>query len=323
MEMWTKVRPLSTVLIAVMVVTLAQARSITNAGLPAISNWYIHVNMDLIRNSEVGRKLALETLIEALDDIEDELHIDIGDEIEAITLLGGELPSSGRHVSDGAVILHGAISTETRGALLSVLQKSGASVTISAENGLDVYRVVNFEANLSNKGENGQHPGLTQGDPEALYYLFGDTQSLITQNRIPMQTFLDANGYLGGLEGIGTDALLVLQADRALMQGGANTTAEVATDWDFPILKNLNAVAIVIAADYDGLQISAQLQADSAEAALLVKDIVEGMVALKSLSDSNGGMGDILRNVQFENEGAVLHVEVPIAVDQVGALKDL
>ena len=146
--------------------------------------------------------------------------------------------------------------------------------------------------------------------------------TLVTQNLEMMQTFLDAGGHLGGFEVVDTEALLVLQADRALMQGGANTSIDIDSEWDSSVLKNVDAVAMVISEEQGGLQISAQLNAISADVAMSVRNIAEGLVALKALDESEGVLGDILRQIRFENDGSVLNVTVPVAADQVEALRD-
>ena len=135
--------------------------------------------------------------------------------------------------------------------------------------------------------------------------------------------FLDAGGYLGGFESVDSNALLVLQADRALMQGGANTSSDFGDHWDSSVLKNVDAVALVIAENNGGLQFSAQLSANSPDVAMSVRNIVEGLVALKALDDSDGVVGEILRTVRFQNDGSVLSVDVSVASDQIEALKDL
>jgi len=57
--------------------------------------------------------------------------------------------------------------------------------------------------------------------------------------------------------------------------------------------------------------------------AMAVRNIVEGVVALKALDESEGALGEILRQVHFENDGSDLHINVPVTPDQIEALKDL
>ena len=318
-----RLRNLVVMLITVFACALLQAASISNSDLPEHSNWYVHVNLELIQNSELGREFMQETLDKALDDIQDELGVDISGEIEGVTVFGGKLPMHGTHISDGAVVLHGLISEETRSAVLSRLEEQGAGVSTSFRNGLTLYSVESDSKSMSYEDEDGEQQNISWGEHEALYFSFGAAQTLITQSSDMMQTFVDANGYLGGFESADPGALLVLQADRALVQGGANTTAEIAGDWDSSILKNLDAVAVVVAEENGGLQISAQLMADSAEVAMSVRNIVEGLVALKALNETDSTLGDILRNVRFVNEGPVLHMNVPIAADQIEAIRGL
>jgi hypothetical protein len=323
MMKWNQVRIFSVLLIAGLTCAMAQAASLNSSDLPTDSNWYVHVNLELLRNSNVGRQFVLETLDEALDEIQSELNIDIRNEIEGITVFGGQLPVKGDRMSDGAVILHGPINEDTRAALMPELERKGAKVSTSYVNGLAFYTIENEDDGLRYEDAAGQMREAHWDNSEVIYFSFGNTQTLITSNLEMMQTFLSANGYLGGFERVDADALLVLQADRALLQGGANTSVEINEDWDSSVLKNVDAVAVVVAEDNDGVQIDAQLTANSAEVAMSVRNIVEGLVALKALSDSDGAMGDVLRNVRFQNEGSVLHVSVPVSAVQIESLKDL
>lgn len=306
-----------------MICAFAQAASVSGSDIPEGSNWYVHVNLDLIQNSEVGRRLMLETVDEALDDIQEELNVDLREEIQGITLFGGILPTHGSPEKDGSVILHGSLSPETQDALLSALESKGAEVSVLGSGGLSYYMIADDDGTMTYTDEDGQVKDVSWGHREDLYFSFGASQVLVTHNEEMMQTFTSAGGYLGGFEAVDSEALLVLQADRALMQGGANTAVEIGGNWDSSILKNVDAVALVIAEDHGGLQISAQLTASSPEIAMSVRNIVEGLVALKALDQSEGAFGEVLRQVRFESDDSVLHMYVPIAADQIEALSDL
>ena len=320
---WNRIQVFSALLVTGLVCVVAQAAGLSSSDIPAGSNWYVHVNLDLIQNSDVGRRLMLETVDEALDDIQEELNVDLREEIQGITVFGGILPTHGSPEKDGSVILHGSLSEETQDALLSALESNGAEVSVLDSAGLSYYMIADDDGTMTYTDEDGQVKDVSWGHREDLYFSFGASQVLITHNEEMMQTFLNAGGYLGGFEVVDSEALLVLQADRALMQGGANTVAEIGGDWDSSVLKNVDAVALVIAEDHGGLQISAQLTASSPEIAMSVRNIVEGLVALKALDQSEGALGDVLRQVQFESDGPVLHMNVPIAADQVEALSGL
>ena len=320
---WNRIHLFSALLVTGFVCVMAQAANLSRSDIPVGSIWYVHVNLDLIQNSEVGRRLMLETVDEALDDIQDELNIDIREEIQGITLFGGTLPTNGSPEKDGSVILHGSLSPETQETLLSTLESKGAEVSVLDSAGHSYYLIADGDGAMTYTDEDGQVKDVVFGQREDLYFSFGANQVLITHSEEMMQTFLDAGGYLGGFEVVDSEALLVLQADRALMQGGANTAVEVGGEWDSSVLKNVDAVALVIAEDHGGLQISAQLTASSPEIAMSVRNIVEGLVALKALDQSEGAFGDVLRQVRFESDGSVLHMNVPIAADQIEALSDL
>ncbi len=310
-------------LMGVLAVASAQAGSLDNTDIPNDSNWYVHVNLELIRNSSAGRQFALETYNEAMDDIEEELGLAIRDEFEGVTVFGSALPEQQNVLSDGAVILHGIFSDETRQALLSKWAESDATYREEYEAGMTYYIVENDESKLSYTDEGGESQDVTLGRNEELYFAFGGTQTLVTQSPEMMQVFLSGGGHLGGFEQVNNNALVVLQADRALLQGGANTSTEITGDWDSSVLKNVDAVALVIAEQRDGLMFKAQLVANSAEVAMSVRNIVEGMVALKALSETEGVVGEVLRSVRFDNDNSVLNVSLEITADQIAAIKDL
>ena len=305
-----------------LVCVIAQAASLNRAEIPAGSNWYAHVNLDLIQNSEVGRQLMQETVDEALDDIEGELDINIRHEIQGITVFGVNLPVDRNPVKEGAVILHGSISMETQSALLSALERKGAEVSALDSAGLAYYRVEDGDGTMTYSDEDGQVSVKPWNHQKELYFSFGPTQAMITQSQEMILSFLDAGGYIGGFEAVNSEALLILEADRALLQGGANTSDGIGDQLDSSVLKNVDAVALVVAEDLGGLQINAQLTANSADVAMSVRNIVEGLVALKALDESEGVLGDILRQIRFESDGSVLRINVPIATDQIEALRD-
>lgn len=302
---------------------LVQAAVISSSDIPAGSNWYVHVNLDLIQNSEVGRRLMLETVDEALEDIQGELNVDIRKEVQGITVFGVKLPVNGDVAKEAAVILHGSISAETREALLATIESKGAEVSTLSSAGLTYYKVAEGDGSMSYTESDGHVEDVSWGHHEELYFSFGSTQTLITQSPEMMQGFLDAGGYLGGYEVADSEALLILQADRALLQGGANTSIEMGAEWDSSILRNVDAVALVIAEDFGGLKISAQLTASSPDVAMSVRNIVEGLVALKALDESEGALGEVLRQVRFESDGSDLRMSVPVTADQIAVLKDL
>ncbi|MDH4018658.1 MAG: hypothetical protein OEU84_03580 [Xanthomonadales bacterium] len=319
---WNRIQIFSTLLLTGFVCVIAQAASLSRTDIPSGSNWYVHVNLDLIQNSEVGRRFLLEKADEVLNEIQEELKVDIRGEIQGVTVFGGSLPKHGDSENDGAVILHGAISAQTQDALLSALESKGADVIRNDSTGLAYYMIEDGDGTMTYTDEDGQVRDVDWGQREDIYFSFGATQTMITQNLEMMQSFLDSGGYLGGFEVADSEALLVLQADRALLQGGANTSAELGEDWDSSVLKNVDAVALVIAEDMSGLQINAQLSASSPEVAMSVRNIVEGLVALKALDDSDAVLGEILRQVRFESEGSELYMNVPVATDQIEALRN-
>lgn len=297
---------------------VTQAAGISSTDIPAGSNWYIHVNLELIRNSEAGRQFVLDTVDEALGDIKDDLGIDIANEIYAVTVFGTELP-----LRTGAMLLHGAISSDSQARLLTVLEREGADVSTSFHGSLAYYSVAKGDGKLTYANKEGHVEDASFGNSDDLYFSFGDRQILVTHDEGLVHAFLDAGGHLGGLESANAGALVVLQAERPLLQGGADTTVNFGERWNSSILRNVDAVALVIAENAGGIEVNLELRAATEEVAMSVRNIAEGLVALKALDDDNEVLSEVLRSVRFESEGAVLRVNIPVAADQFEALKGL
>jgi len=320
---WNKIRVYSVLLVAGLAYTASQAAVLDNGSLPDGSNWYVHVNLELIRNTDAGQQLMIGTVDEALEDIAEELGVDFGEFVQAVTLFGGSIPDSNDRLNDGAVVLHGAISEADQQKLLARLELEDAEVSTAYEGSLAWYTVAEHSGTMTTTDEDGNTEIKSWGNNEELYFSFGATQTLVTHNQELMQTFVNSNGYLGGFENNDAGALVVLHADRALMQGGANTSIDIDDQWDSSILKNLSSVALVVAEQSGGIQISVELSAASEEAAMSIRNIAEGLVALKALEGGDDVIGDLLRQVKFENDGSILRVNVAVAADQIGELKDL
>ncbi|MDH3902302.1 MAG: hypothetical protein OES90_03670, partial [Xanthomonadales bacterium] len=69
---WNRIQIFSTLLLTGFVCVIAQAASLSRTDIPSGSNWYVHVNLDLIQNSEVGRRFLLEKADEVLNEIQEE-----------------------------------------------------------------------------------------------------------------------------------------------------------------------------------------------------------------------------------------------------------
>jgi hypothetical protein len=314
----SRIRFYGALLVTGLACAVAQAASLDSNNLPEGSNWYAHVNMDLIRSTDVGRQLMLETVDEALGDIEDELGVDLGNEVEGVTLFGGTLP-----VEQGAVILHGAISDGSQDAIMARLAEEETGVFATASGGMTFYTIPEGDGTMRYTEEGDHVEEVSFGHRDELYFSFGTAQTLVTHSMETMQNFLDSGGLLASMDSVDPGAMVVLQADRALMQGGANTSLDMGGPFDSSVLKNLDSVALVVSEDNGGLVINAELLANSPEVAMSVRNVVEGLVALKALEGSDDDMGAILRSVRFESEGEVLRVSIAVAADQIETLGNL
>ena len=201
-----KLRAFGLVLICSLLAMTTQAGSLSDADLPTNSNWYVHINLELIRNSSVGRQFMLQVYNEAMDDIQDELGIDVRETVEGVTMFGGELPGSSSPINDGAVVLHGVFDADIQAGILSALERQGAKVSEVYESGLTYYMVESEDGVLDYTHEDAEVHGLNLDDQQELYFSFGSTQLLSTQSLELMKGFLSAGGYLSGIEQVRSDS---------------------------------------------------------------------------------------------------------------------
>lgn len=66
---WNKVRVYSFLLVAGLACAASQAAVLVDSSIPGGSNWYVHVNLELIRNTDAGQTLMMGFVDDALEDI--------------------------------------------------------------------------------------------------------------------------------------------------------------------------------------------------------------------------------------------------------------
>jgi hypothetical protein len=162
-------------------------------------------------------------------------------------------------------------------------------------------------------------------DNEGLYFAFGNQQSMFSQSVEMIELFLEAGAQLSGLKSEDPAAMLVLQADRAMLQGGANTTIQLGHDnWDSSILSNIDTIALVLADENGAASVRAEVQAKSPEIAESVRNIVEGLVALKALDAADEpALSELLRAAHIETNGATILLDMYLDEALIEKLKDL
>lgn len=138
-----------------------------------------------------------------------------------------------------------------------------------------------------------------------------------------MKTMLESKGKAtNGKTANGT--LLVLSADKSLIQAGLNTD-EFADEigWDSNIIRNTEQLALLIA-DEDGLvSIQAQLLAAEKEMAESLASIVRGLISLATFSNEvDPEISQVLKTTEVAVDGGRLTLKLKLDPEVVVAALD-
>jgi hypothetical protein len=143
---------------------------------------------------------------------------------------------------------------------------------------------------------------------------------LITGSEEQMQGLLANNGKIAGRKSH-NGALLVLSAEKTLLQAGMNSAAmgdDGDSDWDSNILRNTEQVAFMMAAAADKLALEAKLVTTEPEMAESLASVVRGLVSLMAFSDEmDEEMVAVLQGTTVEASGNSLSISMAIAPDFV------
>jgi len=184
----------------------AMAASLSSGDLPQGAHWYVHINIDLMRNTELGRHLLDESVGEAFADIEDEIGVRFAHRVQGVTVYGGSLPPD-----SGALVAHGVLGSEIQDELVAAMSK--ATTFFEAQHrGYLYYAVEDVHGNHGNVEDTSK-----ARDEDLTYVAFGADQTLFSESLELVHAFIDNGGYLVGVDPVDPRTLIVLEADRALV----------------------------------------------------------------------------------------------------------
>ena len=138
-----------------------------------------------------------------------------------------------------------------------------------------------------------------------------------------MKALLDNKGEIAA-DRDGTGAMLVLSADRSLVQAGLSTSDfEDDIGWDSNIIRNTKQVALLIADDSGKLAIEAQLLAAEKAMADSLASIARGLISLQIFNDDlDPEISQFLQNTSVDVDGTTLTVKVTLDPEAVVAALD-
>lgn len=281
--------------------------------LPGSAVWYFHIDLEQMRKDGPGQGLYAWLQDEAISDIKEDAGIDLDRELDSMTAYSLE--------GSGPVILfEGNISQETRDKVMTFVAADGDLTPLKAS-GKTYYYFSGKDGDESLRLSNGDiEIDIDSLEDEAWVSLALKNKILITGSEEQMQALLANNGKIAGRKSH-KGALLVLSAEKTLLQAGMNSTAmgdDGDSDWDSNILRNTEQVAFMMAAAADKLALEARLVTTEPEMAESLASVVRGLVSLMSFNDEmDAETVAVLRGTKVEASGNNLSISLAIAPDLV------
>ena len=289
--------------------------------IPGASTWYLHVDMEEMRSDEVGKALYGWMDEEIFSEVAEETGVNFGEELDRLTAYSLE--------GQGPVLLfEGNISQEAKDLVMTFIAAEGDLLPVKSS-GKSYYRLT---AESDGDGEEDSRT-ISGGDIEIQFGALAEeswisldlkNKVIVTANEEQMKAMLANGGKIkGGRSHKG--ALLVLTAEKALLQAGMNSNAlgeddDGDSDWDSNILRNTEQVAILVAAVANKLAIEIELITTEPEMAESLASVARGLISLVAFDDS---MGDdeiaVIRSTKVEAKGNSLNLSLAIDPSMVVA----
>jgi len=301
------------VLVSAGLLLVAPALAIADArDIPGSATWYFHVDLERMRKTEAGQGVHRWMVDEVFDELKEETGIDVEKELDRLTAFSLE--------GQGPVFLfEGNISQVSQDRLMTLIAVEGDLQPLKAS-GKSYYR---FTGNGSDSDADDK-PGVGGGNIEVQFdsleeqawiSMALDRKVIVTSSEAQMKDMLKGGGRIAGSNGH-KGALLVLTAEKTLLQAGMNSAALGAghgSGWDSNILRNTEQVAFLVAAADQNLALEAQLTTREPDMAQSLASVVRGLISLASFSDEMDAESiAVLQGTRVETKGNNLTISLAI-----------
>ena len=276
---------------------LATNADIAVGDLPADTIWYLHADLNALRDSEGGSVIYRKFEEEGAAEIKEELGIDITAEINAVTAFAND--------ADGTVIVvEGPITKDTQDKIMAIAVTEGGDVDPREHDGRAYYHF--GDASEEGSGDNEPFDDLE----ESAYVSFAiDGKAIVTAREAQMHSLLENGGRISGM-GSYDGALLVMSANKTLVQAGLQTDGLIDTDddaWESNIVRNTEQAALLVADESGMIAIEARLVSRDPKMAQAIGGIVNGLIGLQALNgDLEPELQNMIRNTRVEVREKVL-----------------
>jgi hypothetical protein len=290
-----------------------QAGAAVNAGdLPGDTIWYMHADLDAMRNTESGGKIYVWFEDEIADDIREEIGIDLNTEVNSITAFSDATNGT-------VVVVEGPVTRESQERLLAL-------ATLEAEGDMDLleYKGMTYYHIGDEDDEHYRSDEPFEDLEDSAWFSFAvDNRVIMASTEKQLQALLDSGGEIAGA-GSHDGAMFVLSADNTFLQAGVqadNMVMDDDDDWESNILRNTRQAALLIADKGGLIAIEAQLVSADPKMAAAIGGIVNGLISLQAFnSDLDPEIQDLIRNTRVEVTENTLSISTVIDPGVVAAM---
>jgi len=283
------------------------------ADLPADAAWYVHVDFNQMKGDGPGKGVYLWLQGEVFDEVEEDAGIDLNKELDRLTAYS--VANLGP-----VVLLEGNFSQATKDKIMTIIAAEGDLSPLKAS-GKTYYHFAGVEDSSEYAYDSDRiEIDIESLEDEAWVSLALDRKILITGSEAQMQGLLANKGRIPGSNGH-NGAMLVLTAEKTLLQAGMNT-ASIEDDgdsgWQSNILRNTEQVAFLVAAVADKLALEAKLITTEPDMAESLASVVRGLISLMAFNDEmDADAKAVLQTARVEAKGNSLSISMAIDSDLV------
>ena len=289
--------------VAVMLV-LPLAAVADASDIPGSADWYMHIDLKKMKKEDAGKPIYEWLEEEVIVEVKEEAGIDLAEEIDSVTAFA---------IADQGpiVAIEGSFSTETKDKIMALIAAEGDLAPLKAS-GRKYYQLGDGDGDYATGDVD-----ITLSPIESDGWISLDVKNkiLITGSEAQVKSLLANKGRVPG-PGKGKGALLVLTAEKALLQAGMNTAAmgdDGDDDLDSKILRNTEQVAFLLAVVKDKLAIEAELITTDADMAQSLASVARGLISLVAFDDSmDAETMAVLQGTKIEAKGNTLNLSLAV-----------
>lgn len=287
---------------------LPAAAAVTDDNLPAGTVWYLHADLDAMRNAESGRELYRWFEGEVVIEVNEELGININEEVDRVTAYATEAAGT-------VVVIDGPVTRESREKLLALAQLERPLEMLDYR-GQIYYHVGDAAAG------NGR-PTVDLDDLEESAYFTFDVPGkvIVASQEDELRSLMDRKGRIAG-GGSHSGALFVLTAEKDYVQAGMRTRHFAGEDgnWNSNILRNTEQAALLVSDSGGLVAIEAQLVSTDPRMAESIGSIVSGLISLQAFNSGlESNLARVLQNTKVRVMDNVLSISTVLEASMITA----